>query len=83
VPVDGAGPNFDNDPRGVPEMPSDVPPLKLLGHRRFVGFEPHQVVTFLNQTLKAYGLVFGVRMVPGGYELSVYDAEHPHETDAP
>jgi hypothetical protein len=48
--------------------------LKLLAQRLFDRFEPYQVVTFLNQTLKERGLIFGVRLIDGHYELAVYDA---------
>lgn len=36
---------------------------------------PYQLVTFLNQTLKGRGLIFGLReSAPGLYNISVYDA---------
>lgn len=56
--------------------------LQLLGERLFEAFEPGQVVTFLNQTLKGRGLIFGVRRVRDGYELMVYDALEPPKPDA-
>ena len=55
--------------------------LQVLGERLFEAFEPGQVVTFLNQTLKTRGLIFGVRRVRDGYELTVYDAENPRHPD--
>ena len=48
--------------------------LKLLGQRLFDRFDAPHVVTFLNQTLKDHQLIFGVRLVDGHYELSIYDA---------
>jgi hypothetical protein len=56
--------------------------LQLLGERLFEAFEPGQVVTFLNQTLKGRGLIFGVRRVRDGYELMVYDALERPKPDA-
>lgn len=49
--------------------------LVTLGQRRFDGFTPHQVVTFLNQVLKGRGLIFGIRQVENHYEMTIYDAE--------
>jgi hypothetical protein len=57
--------------------------LKLLGKRLFARFEPYEVVTFLNQTLKERGLIFGVRLVDGHYELGVYDARERSDGPAP
>lgn len=58
---------------------ADHDKLKLLGKRLFDRFEAYQLVTFLNQTLKDKGIIFGVRLVDGHYEISVYDAaEEPH-----
>lgn len=54
--------------------------LKLLGHRVFDKFEAYQIVTFLNQTLKERGLIFGVRMVDGHYELAIYDGGQMDES---
>lgn len=49
--------------------------LVSLGQRRFKGFTPYQVVTFLNQTLKDQGLIFGLRQFGEEFELTVYDAD--------
>lgn len=49
--------------------------LTRLAQRRFDGFRPHQVVTFLNQSLKEQGLIFGLRQFDDEWELTVYDAE--------
>ncbi|MDA8193342.1 MAG: DUF4264 family protein [Thermaerobacter sp.] len=49
--------------------------LVLLGQHRFTGFTPYQVVTFLNQVLKARGLIVGLRQVDGDNELTIYDSE--------
>ncbi|MDA8204562.1 MAG: DUF4264 family protein [Thermaerobacter sp.] len=48
--------------------------LTLLAQRRFEGFTPYQVVTFLNQSLKSRGLIFGLRQFGDDFELTVYDA---------
>ncbi|MBX5466655.1 MAG: YpmA family protein [Firmicutes bacterium] len=53
--------------------------LTVLGQRRFVGFTPHQVVTFLNVVLKERGLIFGLRQLDGDYELTIYDAGRKRE----
>ncbi len=53
--------------------------LVALGQRRFSGFTPYQVVTFLNQVLKDEGLVFGLRQFGEDFELTVYDGKR---TDA-
>lgn len=57
------------------EVRADHERLKLLGKRLFDRFEPYQVVTFLNQTAKDRGLIFGIRLIDGHYELAVYDGE--------
>lgn len=49
--------------------------LTTLAQRRFAGFTPHQVVTFLNQSLKERGLIFGLRQFDDDWELTVYDAD--------
>jgi hypothetical protein len=48
--------------------------LQVIGERLFDSFQPGEVVTFLNQTLKNRGLIFGIRRVGDGYEFVVYDA---------
>lgn len=49
--------------------------LVPLAEQRFsFSAAPYQLVTFLNQTLKARGLIFGLReAAPGVYTISVYD----------
>lgn len=47
--------------------------LTTLAQRRFEGFTPYQVVTFLNQSLKSRGLIFGLRQFDKDWELTVYD----------
>lgn len=49
--------------------------LVTLAQRRFDGFTPYQVVTFLNQSLKGRGLIFGLRQFDSEWELTVYDAD--------
>lgn len=56
-------------------MAADHAKLMMLGQRRFSGFTAYQVVTFLNQTLKDRGLIFGLRQFGDDFELTVYDAE--------
>ncbi len=54
--------------------------LTTLAQRRFDGFTPHQVVTFLNQSLKERGLIFGLRQFDDDWELTIYDAgQNPPE----
>ncbi|MCY0880370.1 MAG: DUF4264 family protein [Firmicutes bacterium] len=55
------------------KVAADHEKLLTVAQRRFTGFTPHQVVTFLNQTLKERGLIFGLRQMDDAYELSVYD----------
>jgi hypothetical protein len=55
--------------------------LTILAQRRFDRFEPYELVTFLNQSLKARGLIFGVRLVDGRYELVIYDAVSPRSAE--
>lgn len=52
-----------------------------MGQRRFTGFTPYQVVTFLNQVLKDEGFIFGLRQFETDYELTVYDI-HDVKDDA-
>lgn len=52
--------------------------LTLLAQKRFEGFTPHQVVTFLNQALKGRELIFGLRQFDEDWELTVYDTREPH-----
>jgi hypothetical protein len=47
--------------------------LTLLAQKRFEGFTPHQVVTFLNQSLKNEGFIFGLRQFDQEWELVIYD----------
>jgi hypothetical protein len=54
--------------------------LLSLAQRRFDGFTPHQVVTFLNQSLKGRGLIFGLRQFDDDWELTIYDA-HTEKKD--
>lgn len=49
--------------------------LITLAQRRFDGFTPYQVVTFLNQSLKERGLIFGLRQFDDDWELTIYDAD--------
>lgn len=53
--------------------------LTLLAQKRFKGFTPHQVVTFLNQSLKGQGLIFGLRQFDEEWELTVYDVRNVEE----
>lgn len=62
-----------------PKLAADHAKLVVLGQRRFTGFTAYQVVTFLNQTLKDRGFIFGFRQVEGDFELTVYDGD----SDAP
>ncbi len=48
--------------------------LTTIAQRRFEGLTPYQVVTFLNQSLKDRGLIFGLRQFDEDWELTVYDA---------
>ncbi|MHB1955892.1 MAG: DUF4264 family protein [Sulfobacillus sp.] len=52
---------------------ADHEKLITLAQRRFNGFTPHQVVTFLNQVLKERGFIFGLRQLDSDYELTIYD----------
>lgn len=52
---------------------ADHDKLITLGQRRFEGFVPHQVVTFLNQVLKDRGLIVGLRKFDQDYEITIYD----------
>lgn len=54
--------------------------LIALAQRRFDGFTPYQVVTFLNQSLKEKGLIFGLRQFEDEWELTVYDAHNQNGT---
>lgn len=54
--------------------------LTRLAQRRFDGFRPYQVVTFLNQSLKERGLIFGLRQFDDEWELTVYDG-NAHDGD--
>ena len=54
-------------------MAADHDKLITRGQRRFNGFTPYQVVTFLNQVLKDEGFIFGLRQFETDYELTVYD----------
>ena len=54
-------------------MSADHDKLITRGQRRFTGFTPYQVVTFLNQVLKEEGFIFGLRQFDTDYELTVYD----------
>ena len=82
--MDALAANLDNSVRRMAvTVRADHERLKLLGKRLFERFEPYQVVTFLNQTLKARGLIFGVRLVDGHYELGVYDAGEGHDGPGP
>lgn len=54
--------------------------LQSVAQRRFDGFTPHQVVTFLNQSLKDRGLIFGIRQFDDDWELTIYDARD-HKRD--
>ncbi len=53
--------------------------LQVIGERLFDAFQPGEVVTFLNQTLKNRGLIFGIRRVGDGYVFVVYDADARQE----
>lgn len=55
------------------KIAADHQKLAILGQRRFRGFTPHQVVTFLNQVLKERGVIFGLRQFDGDYEVTIYD----------
>lgn len=59
--------------------------LVPLAEQRFTFSEaPYQLVTFLNQTLKGRGLIFGLRRAaPGLYSISVYDASDQARAAAP
>ncbi|MCL6561695.1 MAG: YpmA family protein [Firmicutes bacterium] len=59
---------------------ADHEKLTVLGQRRFSGFTPHQVVTFLNVVLKERGLIFGLRQLDGEYEVTIYDAGTKRES---
>lgn len=51
-------------------------PLPVLAEAQFgPDALPYQLITFLNRTLKARGLIFGLRLAPGGgYVVTIYDA---------
>ena len=53
---------------------SRPPSLHRLANRKFkLEGEVHQLVTFLNRSLKYRGLIFGVTMDEnGGYSLTIY-----------
>ena len=76
--VDASARNPDNRAEEmVATVRADHERLKLLGQKLFERFDAPHVVTFLNQTLKERQIIFGVRLVDGSYELSVYDATEP------
>lgn len=56
--------------------------LVPLAEQRFAFADaPYKLITFLNQTLKGRGLIFGLRQAgPGLYSISVYDASDPGQT---
>lgn len=56
--------------------PPRVPPLPLLAEATFApDAELYEVITFLNRSLKARGLVFGYTRRPDGFSVSVYEAK--------
>ncbi|AUW93680.1 MAG: hypothetical protein C7B44_03610 [Sulfobacillus thermosulfidooxidans] len=55
------------------KVSADHEKLVALGQRRFNGFTPYQVVTFLNQVLKERGVIFGLRQLGEDNELTIYD----------
>ncbi len=55
------------------KVSADHEKLVALGQRRFTGFTPYQVVTFLNQILKERGVIFGLRQLGDDNELTIYD----------
>lgn len=49
--------------------------MPVLGERSFVlEGEVHQLVTFLNKTLKDRDLIFGLTLRDGAYFITVYDS---------
>ncbi|PSR35427.1 MAG: hypothetical protein C7B46_00080 [Sulfobacillus benefaciens] len=59
---------------------ADHEKLITLAQRRFDGFTPYQVVTFLNQVLKERGFIFGLRQMASDYELTIYDINSHDES---
>ncbi len=59
---------------------ADHEKLITLAQRRFDGFTPYQVVTFLNQVLKERGFIFGLRQMASDYELTIYDMNFHDES---
>jgi hypothetical protein len=49
--------------------------LTTIAQRRFRGLTPHEIVTFLNQSLKQRGLIFGLRQFDDEWELTIYDGD--------
>ncbi len=62
------------------KVSADHEKLVMLGQRRFSGFTPYQVVTFLNQILKEQGIIVGLRQLGDDTELTIYDiSDHVKE----
>lgn len=59
--------------------------IVTLGTRKFsLEGEVHQVVTFLNKTLKRRNLIFGLtRSADGIYELRIYEVRREDEPECP
>ncbi|MCY0879779.1 MAG: DUF4264 family protein [Firmicutes bacterium] len=55
--------------------------LTTIAQRRFHGLTPYEVVTFLNQSLKHRGLIFGLRQFDEDWELTIYDG-NDHATES-
>jgi len=55
--------------------------LVTIAQRRFEGFTPSQVVTFLNQSLKERGLIFGIRQFNDDWEITIYDANAQQDAE--
>lgn len=50
--------------------------LRLLASSAFaLEGEAYKLITFLNQTLKDHGLIFGLSKDPHGFRLTVYQSE--------
>ncbi|MEW6522932.1 MAG: DUF4264 family protein [Bacillota bacterium] len=56
----------------MPDERPRIPRLPLLAELPLPGPDLVRLVTFLNQTLKEYGFVFGLSRDGEGYRLSVY-----------
>jgi hypothetical protein len=65
--------------RQEPQLPEECPRatgLPLLGELALTEPDLVKLVTFLNQTLKEHGFVFGLSRGAQGFRLAIYRAEY-------